>query len=390
MLAMSLRCRLVRRVQAFSQTQEIRIAHIHDKTGPFEAYAKQSSIGLMMGFEYATSGTMEVLGRKLKITERDSQNKPDVGRAELAAAFGDDKADIAVGPTGSGVALAMLPIAEEYKKILLVDQAVADSITGLAWNCYIFRTARSSMQDAVANALVVGKPNTVIATLAPDYVFGRDAVKAFKEALAPTGAKIIHEEYVPIGTTDYTAAAERLFNALKGRAERKVIYIVPVAGNPFKIVDLNPQRFGIELAASGHTLDGLIPYKQVPGLQGATTYYYALPKNPINDWLVAEHQRRYNNPPDFYTAGSVIGAISIVEAMKQAGSTDAEKLIAAMEGMKFNTPKGEMTFRKEDHQALQSMYQFKIKADPNVAWGVPELVREIKANEMDIPLQVKR
>ena len=49
-----------------------------------------------------------------------------------------------------------------------------------------------------------------------------------------------------------------------------------------------------------------------------------------------------------------------------------------MEGMSFDTPKGKMTFRKEDHQAMQRMYHFKIKADPAFAWGVPELVREIK------------
>ena len=56
-----------------------------------------------------------------------------------------------------------------------------------------------------------------------------------------------------------------------------------------------------------------------------------------------------------------------------------------MEGMEFDTPKGKMMFRKEDHQALQSMYHFKIKVDPNVAWGVLELVREIKIEEMHDP-----
>ena len=84
--------------------------------------------------------------------EKDTQNKPDVGKAQLAAAFGDDKADIAVGPVNSGVALAMLPVAEEYKKVLVVEPAVADSITGDKWNRYIFRTSRNSTQDAVAGA----------------------------------------------------------------------------------------------------------------------------------------------------------------------------------------------------------------------------------------------
>jgi branched-chain amino acid transport system substrate-binding protein len=83
-------------------------------------------------------------------------------------------------------------------------------------------------------------------------------------------------------------------------------------------------------------------------------------------------------------------AIAIVEGIKRAGSTDTEKLIAAMEGMSFETPKGRMTFRKEDHQAMQSMYHFKIKVDPNVQWAIPELVREIKPEEMKIPLRVKK
>ena len=61
-----------------------------------------------------------------------------------------------------------------------------------------------------------------------------------------------------------------------------------------------------------------------------------------------------------------------------------------MEGMEFDTPKGKMIFRKEDHQALQSMYAFKIKVDPNVAWAIPELTREIKIEDMDVPIRNKR
>ena len=119
---------------------------------------------------------MTIGNRKIVVLQRDSQTKPDVGRSQLAAAFGDDKVDIAIGPTSSGTALAMLPVAEEYKKILLVEPAVADSITGDKWNRYIFRTGRNSMQDAVSNAVAVGKPNTYIATLAQDYAFGKDFV----------------------------------------------------------------------------------------------------------------------------------------------------------------------------------------------------------------------
>jgi branched-chain amino acid transport system substrate-binding protein len=375
---------------AQGQAREIKIAHIYGKTGPFEAYAKQTQAGLMMGLEYATQGKMELLGRKIVVIEKDDQLKPDVGKAHLAAAYGDDKVDLAVGPTSSGVALAMLPVAEEYKKILLVEPAVADAITGERWNRYVFRTGRSSSQDAISNAVALGKPNTFIATLAQDYAFGRDGVRAFKEALAGTGAQIVHEEYAPQQTTDFTAPAERLFNALKDRKGRKVIFIIWAGGNPFKIADLNPGRFGIEVASGGNILPALAAYKALPGMEGATYYYYEHPKNPANKWLVEEHQKRFKSPPDFFTAGGMAAGIAIVEGIKRAGSTDTEKLIAAMEGMAFETPKGRMTFRKEDHQAMQSMYHFKIKVDPNVQWAIPELVREIKPEEMKIPIRVKK
>ncbi|MEI6592575.1 MAG: ABC transporter substrate-binding protein, partial [Holophagaceae bacterium] len=101
--------------------QDIKIAHVYDKTGVLEAYAKQTQAGLVMGLEYATGGTMMVNGHKIVLIEKDTQGKPDVAKAQLAAAYADDKAVLAIGPTSSGVALAMLPVAEEYKKILLVE-----------------------------------------------------------------------------------------------------------------------------------------------------------------------------------------------------------------------------------------------------------------------------
>ncbi len=377
---------------AGAQAQDIRIAHVYDKTGPLEAYAKQSHIGFMMGLEYATGGKMEVLGRKIVVIEKDTQSKPDVGRTVLAEAYGDDNAALAVGPVNSGVALAMLPVAAEHKKILLVEPAVADSITGSNWNRYIFRTGRNSSQDAVSNAVALGKPGVVIATLAQDYAFGRDGVSAFKAALAPTGAKLAFEEYAKTDTTDFTASAQRIFDALKDEKGRKFIFVIWAgANNPLgKLKALQPERFGIEIATGGNILAALKAYKELPGMEGATYYYYEIPKNPVNDWLVAEHKKRHNSPPDFFTAGGMAAGIAVVEGLKKAGTTDTEKLIAAMEGLCFMTPKGRMCFRPEDHQALQSMYHFKIKVDPNVEWGIPELVRELKIEDMQIPILNKK
>ncbi len=369
---------------------EVRIAHVYSKTGPLEAYGKQTQTGFMMGLDYATGGSMMVAGKKIVVIEKDDQGKPDIGKSQLATAYGDDKADLAVGPSSSGVALALLPVAEEYKKILLVEPAVADSITGDKWNKYIFRTGRNSSQDAIANAVALDKPGVSIATLAQDYAFGRDGVKAFKDAVKK--AKIVHEEYLPVSTTDFTAGAQRLIDKLKDQPGRKIIFVIWAgAGNPFKIADLDLKRYGIEIATGGNILPAMAAYKQFPGMEGASYYYFGMPKNPVNEWLVANHYKQFKAPPDFFTAGGMSAAIAVVEALKKtAGETGTNKLIKAMEGMSFETPKGKMTFRPEDHQAMQSMYHFKIKVDPAFAWGVPELVREIKPEEMAVPIRNKR
>jgi branched-chain amino acid transport system substrate-binding protein len=372
--------------------KDIRIALLAGKTGPLEAYAKQTIVGFNMGLDYATRGTMAVNGRKIVVIEKDDQGKPDLGKNLLAAAYGDDKVDLAVGTTGSGVALAMLPVAEEYKKILLVEPAVADSITGDKWNKYIFRTGRNSSQDAISNAVALDKPGQVVATLAQDNAFGRDGVKAFKESIKK--ARFVHEEFVPPATTDFTGALQRLIDKLKGEPGRKFVWVVWAGANsPFdKFAELELQkRYGIEMATGGNILPAMVAYKKYPGLEGALYYYFGIPKNPVNEWLVANHYTKFKSPPDFFTAGGMSAGIAVVEALKKTkGDTDTEKLIAAMEGMSFETPKGKMTFRKEDHQAMQSMYHFKIKADPAFEWGVPELVREIKPEEMAVPIRNKR
>lgn len=375
--------------QALAQEDPVKIALLHGLSGsPLEAYSKQTHAGFQLGLEYATEGTLEVKGRKIELIIKDTQFKPDVARALLAEAYGDDDALIAVGDTSSGVAMALLPVAEEYEKILLVEPAVADSLTGPDSNRFVFKTSRNSSMDMQAQALAL-QPNEklYVATLAQDYAFGRDGIAAFKSALDGTGANVVAEEYVPQQTTDFTATIERLFNALRDKDGRKVIFM-NVAGidamTPLAAAD--PGRYGIELSSGGNILPALVAYKQVPGMEGAMYYYYEAPKNPVNDWLVEHHKERYGTPPDFFTAGGMASAMAIVTALEKAETWDTETLIATMEGMTFDTPKGPMTFRPEDHQALQSMYHFKIKVEDGVDWAVPEFVREIKAEEMNIPL----
>ena len=195
----------------------IKIGIIQGLSGPYEIYGKAEVTGFKMGLEWATNGTNKILGRDVELVIEDTQLKPARGKMLLTKLYSDDKVDIAVGPTSSGVALACLPVAQEFKKILIVEPAVADSITGKNWNRYIFRTGRNSGQDAIGNAVAVAKPGVSIATIAQDYAFGRDGVAAYKKAAEKLGAKIVHEEYADPKATDFTAAVQKCIKALKDK-----------------------------------------------------------------------------------------------------------------------------------------------------------------------------
>ncbi|MBI4587740.1 MAG: substrate-binding domain-containing protein [Candidatus Rokubacteria bacterium] len=374
--------------------QPIKIGVVQGLSGAFEVYAKQMVTGFKLGLEYGTDGKMELLGRKIELLVEDDQLKPDVSKRLVTKLYADDKVDLVVGTTSSAAALAILPVAQEFKKLLIVEPAVADSITGEHWNRYIFRTGRNSGQDAISNALAIAKPGVSIATIAQDYAFGRDGVAAYKAAAEKLGAKVVHEEYAPIAATDFTAPIQKIIAALKDKPGAKYVFVIWAGkGGPFpQLIANRLDKYGITLTSGSNVLDVLKAMKamNLEGMVGGAYYYYENPKNPVNDWLVKEHQKRFNTPPDFFTCGGFAAAMAVVTAIKKAGGTDTEKLIQGMEGMEFMTPKGKMTFRKEDHQALQSMYAFKMVAKPDVPWLIPMLTKELTPQETAPPILNRR
>jgi branched-chain amino acid transport system substrate-binding protein len=370
----------------------IKIGIIQGLSGAYEVYGKQEVTGFKMGLEYTTKGSNKILGRDVELIIEDTQLKPARAKMLLTKLYSDDKVDLAVGPTSSGVALAVLPVAQQFKKVLVVEPAVADSITGANWNRYIFRTGRNSSQDAISNAAAVSKPGVSIATIAQDYAFGRDGVAAYKRAAEKLGANVVHEEYCDPKGTDFTAPIQRIIEALQDKPSPKYVFIIWAGkGGPVpQLLASGLDKYDIEITTGGNVLPVLKMMKPLEGMVGAAYYYYECPDNPVNDWFVKEHMKRFNEPPDFFTCGGFAAASAVVAGITRAGSTDTEELIAAMEGMSFPTPKGDMTFRKEDHQALQTMYAFRLAVEPDVEWAIPRLIRKLSPQETAPPIMNQR
>ncbi|PFG07112.1 substrate-binding domain-containing protein [Bacillus sp. es.034] len=367
------------------EQETVKIGVLASLTGALESYGKQTKQGFELGLEYATDGKMEVAGKKIEVVYEDTETKPEVAVQKATKLLEEDEVDFLVGSSSSGDTLAVLPLAEEYEKIMIVEPAVADSITGSEFNPYIFRTARNSSQDAVAGAAAIAKEGVKIATLAPDYSFGRDGVAAFKEAAEKLGAEIVLEEYADPAATDFTSNIQKVIDS-----KPDYLFVIWAGANsPWnQIADMKLQEKGIKISTGAPDIAALSAMEPLVGMEGFSVYYHELPDNKINDWLVEEHQKKYDEVPDLFTPGGMSSAISIVEAIKKTeGDLDADTLIDTMEGMSFETPKGTMTFREEDHQALQTLYAIKLEKKEGVPYPVPVLIRELSPEETAPPIR---
>ena len=362
----------------------IKIGVLASLTGALEAYGKQTREGFELGLEYGTDGTMEVAGKEIEVVFEDTETKPEVAVQKATKLLEDDEVDFLVGSSDSGDTLAVVPLAEEYEKIMVVEPAVADSITGSEYNPYLFRTGRNSSQDAVAGAAAIAEPGVEIATFAPDYSFGWDGIEAFKNAAEDLGAEIVVEEYADPEATDFTSNLQKIIEA-----DPDFLFVVWAGANsPWsQIADLKIQDKGIKISTGAPDIAALSTMNDLVGMEGFSVYYHTLPDNDINDWLVEEYENQFDTVPDLFSPGGMSAALAIIEALEQSeGDTDANVLIDVMEGMSFDTPKGTMTFREEDHQALQTMYSIILEEQEGVDYPVPVLKEELSPEETAPPI----
>ncbi|MGM9923856.1 MAG: substrate-binding domain-containing protein [Bacillus sp. (in: firmicutes)] len=362
--------------------EPIKIGVLASQTGALEVYGKQTIQGFELGLDYATEGKMEVAGRKIEFIVEDTETKSDVAVKKATKLLEEDEVDFLVGSSSSSDTLAVLPLAEEYEKVMVVEPAVADSITGKNWNRYIFRTGRNSSQDAVAGAATIAEKGVKIATFAQDNAYGREGIAAFKEAAKKLGADIVNEQYADAAATDFTANIQNIISS-----KPDYLFITWAGSNsPWKqLKDMKVEEQGIQISTAAQDIASLKTMDALIGMSGFSIYYYTLPDNEVNDWLVEEHKARFDGAiPDLFTAGGMASAIAIVEALKKTeGAADAEQLIETMEGMEFETPKGTMQFRPEDHQAMQALYAITLEKQEGVDHPVPVLKREITKEETE-------
>ncbi|HEU4321743.1 MAG TPA: substrate-binding domain-containing protein [Roseiflexaceae bacterium] len=369
--------------------EPIKIGVISDLSKNLKYYGEMQLNGLKAGIDYATDGTFQVNGRPIEILPpKDDEGNPEKGAALARELIEKDGAEILQCCASSSVALAVIEVAKQFKKVAMIDPAASPAITGTNFNRYVFRTGRNTFQDAAtAGPYLVKNVGAQFVQIAPDNDFGKGSAASWRSVIEQAGGSWSGDDVlIPPDTTDFTPYLQKILDS-----DAKVLFVT-WAGASFVPLFKQMQEQGIfeeKTVATGFGDNATLPavYKEALGSVGMIAYHYTLPKTPANDWLVAYYQKNFNRQPDLFDAGGMAAGIAIVEGLKKTGGDpEAEALIGALEGLSFEGPKGTYTFRKEDHQALQPMYMVKLVNIDSPDKKFFELVQEVSPQDSAPPV----
>ncbi len=367
----------------------ITIGIINTTTGPLGPYGQEYIRGFQIGLMYATGGTNKVDGRPIKYIVKDDGGDPNQAVQDARQFLQNDHVDILAGTVNSASGIAVEPLAAQYHTVFVVGPAVADSITGQYYNKYVFKVSRNSYMDAKSAVLTIAKKGATVAQLAPNYSFGWDSVAAFKQLATKAGMKDVLDVYASPTATDFTPELERIIQA------HPQYLFVTWAGAPGPWQAIQQMK----LQQQGITIETGIPniaaiqalFQGFQGMRGFTDYYYTLPHNAANNYLIKEDKKMFNTVPDLFDPDGMAAAISIVDGIKRAGgSTNSNALIKAMSGMTFYSAKGKYYFRPQDHQALQVEYGVVLKNEKGFNYPVPVLTKVFSGQELAPPILNKK
>lgn len=359
---------------ALAQNQPIRIGVVTPLSGTYAGIGQQVKWGLDLAARQINAAG-GVAGRPLELIYEDEEANPAVAVQKAEKLFQVNKVDFLTGTVNSGSTLAVGQLAERNNRLIATTVSFADSITGDKCSPNVFRVnARAGMQSAaLADWLSSTRPNANVFYLGPDYEMGRSTVAAFKQAAEAKGAKSVGEVFAPLDNKDYSPFFGQM------RSARPAVIYTSVAGNDTVRLFSQMAEFGISrnvqvVGASGTVTSQNLPAigKAADGFVTGVGYATGI-DSPENRKFLAEFEAANKAKPDLYGADSYGVLFFYKAAVEKAGSTDTDKVRAAMRGLQWATPQGVKTMRAGDHQAMQDMYAMRVNG------GQFELVGRVKA-----------
>ena len=338
------------------------------KIGEINSYSTipQFTLPYRQGWQLAVeeiNATGGLLGRKVEVIARDDAGKPEEALRHAIELTSREKVDVLAGGYLSNVGLALADHAQKNKRLYIASEPLTDAIVWDKGNRYTFRLRPSTyLQAAMLVEEAAKMPAKRWSTIAPNYEYGQSAVASFKELLKAKrpDVEFVGEQWPALGKLEAGTALQATM-----QSKPDAIFNVTFGADLAKLVREGNQR-------------GIFPKVPVVSmLSGEPEYLDVLKDETPRGWIVtgypwdqidsrehasfaANYYRRFNEYPK---VGSVVGYSTmqaIFAGIKKANSTDNEKLVVALRGLKFSTPFGPAEFRAIDHQSTMGAYVGKL------------------------------
>ncbi|MBX3534651.1 MAG: ABC transporter substrate-binding protein [Xanthobacteraceae bacterium] len=363
--------------------ETVKIGLIIPLTGPFTTTGKQLEAAARL---YMQQNGTTVAGKKIELIVRD-----DAGRAENTARIAgeliqNDKVSFIAGFGLTPLAMATAPIATNAKVPMVVMMAGTSIITERS--PYIVRTSFTLGQSAVVIADWAAKNKIKkVVTLVTDYAPGHDAEKSFVDQFKSKGGEIVESIRVPIQNPDFAPFLQRVLDA-----KPDALYVFTPSGQGSilmkQFIERGLDKSGIRLIGTGDITDDDILNgfgDAAIGVVTAHNYSTAHPSPKNQEYVAAFKKANPSLRPNFASVGAYDGMHLIYEALKKTnGNTDGDALLAAMKGMKWESPRGPISIDPETRDIVQTIYIRKVEKKDGELYNIefesfPDIKDPVKA-----------
>ena len=330
-----------------------------------------------------------VLGKKLELIIRDSKLKPDVGATMARELILSEKCEFLIGPTSSGVALAVTKVAKEFKKIVYFHTSNTEKLTTTDFEPYMFQVVpNTGIEGRGITMFLSKKPYKRYCFIGPDYAYAHSQWDTFKENLAKLKpeAEILEAVWTKLGETNYAPYIPTLM------ARKPEIIYTNLWGGGLSSFIKQAKPYGLfknasitslydldMLRATGMDMpEGLLGYSRCP--------FYAVPT--LDMQVFAEkYYKKYNEWPSDWACMAYDGLIVLATAMKKASSTKSEDVVKVLGGLRFESLRGARYIREEDHMANMGLYVGYTASDPKYkGFLILKDVVEVPAEKVWMPV----
>ncbi|MFO0990267.1 MAG: ABC transporter substrate-binding protein, partial [Alphaproteobacteria bacterium] len=342
---------------ALAQTAPIKIGFPMPLTGPFGAEAKeQVACGEIAVKEFNAAGGLG--GRMAELLVRDDKLQPGEAATRTLELIEKDKVNFVVGALSAAVQLSVNAVTKA-REVIYVSISQSDAINEAKdFSKYTFHEALNPHMTAGAvGRYAFPKFGKKVAYLYADYAYGHEMVRGFKRAGQAFGVETILEVGHPLGTADYSTFLPRI-----QAAKPDVLCICNFGRDQ---VNSLKQAVGFGMNKQMKLVVPVMLYAQrmaggpdvFEGVIGGANYHWTIEDKIPSAKKFNDAYRATSGgaPPSDYGAYGYTGVAVLLDAVKKAGTTDTDKVIAALEALKYDRYKGPQYFRKCDHQSVQSV-----------------------------------